>query len=151
MDVTLARDPSTNLIDLFIENGQVKLGRDIETAVLISLGTDREARPDDEVPGDDRGGWWADALNTDPNDRIGSRLWLLKGKKLTSANLEKAREYCIEALQWMIDDSIAAKIEVFTEENAAGRLGARIRIHRPGDDVLEYRYVDLWNELEQVI
>jgi phage gp46-like protein len=83
--------------------------------VLVSLLTDRLANADDEIPDGtgDRPGWWADMVlplaNAAPaGDLIGSRLWLLSRRKVTEPTRIDAIRYCIEALQWLLGDGIAA-------------------------------------------
>ncbi|WP_213977480.1 phage GP46 family protein, partial [Serratia marcescens] len=61
-------------------NGDLINGDDLQTAMIISLFTDRVARDDDDIDGEDRRGWWGD-MGEDHN--IGSRLWLLRRQKLT--------------------------------------------------------------------
>lgn len=101
----------------------------IETAVLVSLFTDRRALPDDRLePGEeDRRGWWATALDGKP---IGSRLWLLRRAKATAETLKRAKDMMREALQWMIEDGVAARVDVDAEWQARGRIAARITVHR---------------------
>lgn len=72
----------------------------IETAVIISLFTDRRAQPSDPIPDGttDRRGWWADSFRKRP---IGSRLWLLGREKTLESVLERAKTYADEALAWM--------------------------------------------------
>jgi phage gp46-like protein len=66
-------------------------------AVIISLFTWRRANPSDDLPGVgtqvQRMGWWGDSFPVVPNDRIGSRLWLLSRAKLTSETVARAKEY----------------------------------------------------------
>ncbi len=54
----------------------------LETAVIISLFTDRRAGENDELPATetDRRGWWGNTLQ-DADDEIGSKLWLLCREK----------------------------------------------------------------------
>ncbi|HGK5379316.1 TPA: phage GP46 family protein [Salmonella enterica subsp. enterica serovar Birkenhead] len=72
----------------------------IETAVVISLFTDRRAQPSDLIPDGttDRRGWWADSFRRRP---IGSRLWLLNREKTVSAVVERTKAYADEALAWL--------------------------------------------------
>lgn len=121
------------------ENGVIDLSEDLkglvqedglESAVLISLLTDRRAHDDDRLPDgeitpdqmpQDKRGWVGDSLGP-VNEFIGSRLWLLKREKQTEETRRRAKEYCEEALQWMIDDGHAASIDVRVEWNGIGRL-----------------------------
>ena len=79
----------------------------LETAVAISLFTDRRANIEDPLPDSSTNlrGWWADTT-------MGSRLWLLERSKTVDQVLSDASDYTKEALQWMIDDGVADKIEV---------------------------------------
>ncbi|EBM3801910.1 hypothetical protein FXQ12_17445 [Salmonella enterica] len=72
----------------------------IETAVIISLFTDRRAQPSDPIPDgtNDRRGWWADSFRPRP---IGSRLWLLNREKTVPAVVERTAAYADEALAWL--------------------------------------------------
>ena len=67
-------------------------------AVYMSLFLD--ARSD----ADEGGGWWAEKL-TRP---IGSLLWTLRTKKVTLETMRLAKLYTESALEWMIEDQIAA-------------------------------------------
>lgn len=108
------------------------LGQDgtLRTAVLLSLFTDRRARADDPLPepGASRRGWVGDALATVEGDRFGSRLWLLKRAKATAETARRAEDYCREALGWLVEDELAARVAVSAQWIAPGTLGARIEI-----------------------
>lgn len=116
----------------------------LETAVILSLFTDRRAEPTDDAPGGDRRGWWGDDYADVPGDRIGSRLWLLAREKQTGAALLRARSYAIEALTWMIDDGVASRIDVEATAPRAGRLVLAITIQRPGEDPRTFRFERAW-------
>ncbi|HEY2010523.1 MAG TPA: phage GP46 family protein [Rhizomicrobium sp.] len=110
-----------------INGAQLQTGNDLETAVLISLFTDRQAQPDDVIPdgtGDPRG-WWGDVPG---EPQIGSRLWLLSRSKLTTQVALKAKDFCTEALQWLIDDGVASAIAVVTEIVHPSRLYVQVTI-----------------------
>lgn len=105
-------------------------GSEIETAILISLFTDREALPDDAIPdgtGDPRG-WIGDAGQ---QYKIGSRIWLLSRAKQTAETLRRASDYIAEALQWMIDDGVVTRFDVTAEWVRTSTLGAQISAHLP--------------------
>lgn len=51
------------------------------------------------------------------NPEFGSRLHLLQRAKNTGRTERLAREYCLEALQWLQDIGRAKKIEVFTKRD----------------------------------
>jgi len=135
----------------------------LETAVILSLFTDRRAEADDVLPdgSDDRRGWWADAFPDVEGDRIGSRLWLLFREKDMRSVVNRAREYCIEALQWMLDEGVASKVEVLTgwvdrvsqrvteaksAQSMPGVLGIAIAITRPDGATHKFRFDKFWSQ-----
>lgn len=122
----------------------------LETAVLLSLFTDRWAETTDVLPSSetDRRGWWADAIPVVEGDLWGSRLWLLAREKEQASVLERAREYTREALQWMLDDKVAERVDVTAEIVSRGVLGLTIVIHRPKVDSSDFRFDYNWESQE---
>lgn len=118
----------------------------LESAVVISLFTDRRAQAGDPLPGapEDRRGWWGDAFGALDGDRIGSRLWLLNREKQLPAVVERAREYAQEALAWLIEDGIARAVNVTAEIVRTGVLGLRIEVVRADKRVAQYRFESFW-------
>lgn len=118
-------------------------GNDLQTAILISLFSDRLALADDAIPDGsaDRRGWWAD----DTQLPIGSRLWLLERAKLTTETLQAARDYIAEALQWLIDVGAVDHFEILTERTWAGLLGAQVTAFQADGTSQSARYVWAWS------
>lgn len=145
-DFRTAYRPDIGRADLAYSNGAIEIDDGLETAVIISIFTDRRARPDDVVPGDpsDRRGWWGDAYPAVTGDRIGSRLWLLAREKQLPSVVVRAREYVRESLQWMIDDGIAETIDIYAEITSPGTLGILVTIYRPLKGAVEFRYSYAW-------
>ncbi len=133
--------------DVAVIANDLALDEGLETAVELSLFTDRRADEGDSLPDGEtnRRGWWAD----DPLDRIGSRLWLLDRAKETAEVLERAEQYAREALQWLIDDLVATKIDVTAEPLTQVRgFGLAITIYRPARDPARYRFDRVWSAQE---
>jgi len=126
--------------DLATDNG-------LETAVIVSLFTDRRADDDDALPsGTDRRGWWADAYvlsRFGAPEPIGSRLWLLSREKTLAQALTKAQEYAAEALMWLVDDGAAAGVQVAAEQQG-DRLAIGVTIQRPLKPPAQYRFATFW-------
>lgn len=115
-------------------------------ATLISLFSWRKSNDDDGVDIPNRQGWWGDTFASETNDRIGSRLWLLRREKLTDDVVARAREYAKESLQWMIDDALASAVNVSTDREN-NRLNMSVEIVRPGDaQSIQARFQDLWEQ-----
>lgn len=137
--------------DLVFADGLIGTDDGLATAIAISLFTDARARADDPIPpGADPRGWWGDAFNADPDDRIGSRLWTLRREKLTAATALRARDMVREALQWLLDDQVVTSIDievVMLKPDASrfsGALLLTIWITRPGGPARE-RYDFVWD------
>lgn len=118
-------------------------GPALEAAIYVSLFTDRRARDDDTAAGPDRRGWWGDSFATEP---IGSRLWLLRREKRTETTRRRAEEMCVEAMAWLIDDEVAAKVSC-TAEWQGQMLALLIQVFEPDGTVRPFRYVWAWDEL----
>lgn len=104
----------------------------LKTQIINSLFLDRRAEPDDpgysELQHDLRG-WLADGFFIE-GDRWGSKLWLLSYIGVTSTSpddavLKWAKAWTEQALQWLIADGVASRIDVTTWYPKP----ERIRIH----------------------
>jgi phage gp46-like protein len=116
-------------------------------AVIVSLFTWRRARPDDELPGSARMGWWGDSFASVDGDRIGSRLWLLARAKLTAQTVARAREYAQEALAWLVADGVASRVEVEAERMGTTGLALACRITRSDGRTVDLRFSNVWESL----
>lgn len=123
IDLALVYDAGRRRADLALAaDGDLALDDTPATPMLISLGTDRRARPDDAVPDEaaqsgqaepasllSRRGWAGDAL--DAGGRlIGSRLWLLDRAKETEMTRRFAEEWAREALSWALAETGRAAV-----------------------------------------
>lgn len=120
----------------------------LETAVIISLFTDRRASAEQippEYEQDDLRGYWGDITNASATDQTGSLLWLLSREKELPQTLSRAEQYCRDALSWMIDDLVAARIEVAASYSSRGVMLLLIDIYRPTGQSVRYRYSYEWS------
>lgn len=124
--------------DLAVASGDLLTDDGLLTAVVVSLFTDRQAEPGDELPAGetDRRGWWADAtlpkLAGAP-DNIGSRLWLLRREKQLPEVVARAREYATEALQWLLREGRVDGLAVEADIAAPGHLRISVALTVPGE------------------
>lgn len=147
-DIALFWDAEAVAADLSLVAGDLATEAGLKTAVIVSLFTDRRARPDDRLPqdGGDRRGWWGDVAAREADDQIGSRLWLLSREKQTPQVVARAREYALEALGWMLRDRVASSVEVEAEITRPGVLGLGVIITRP-DGPGRQRFDFVWKGL----
>lgn len=92
-------------------------------------------------------GFWGDTYAAVPGDRWGSRLWLLARETLTAGTVAKARDLAREALEWMVVDKVAERIQVEASHNGFDRLDMRILVDEPGGARLDIRFADIWSAI----
>lgn len=107
-DIALRYDAMRGCCDMVFDGRDLVVDRTALTPMLVALGTDRRARPDDDIPNPDtdrlspvtlqgRRGWPGDAL--DVSGRLfGSRLWLLVRQKHSEAVRQLAENIVAEAM-----------------------------------------------------
>jgi Mu-like prophage protein gp46 len=150
MDAALTFLSGSFNADIRISKGDLVREEDLETAITLSLFSDRRAAADDPIEkGESLRGWWGDTFAEVKNDKFGSKLWLLRREKQLQSVLDRAKQYAQESLQWLIDDRVASKVLVITEivgEKPSGILGIRIEVTRPtGLQTFQFDYV--WNQI----
>ena len=129
-----------------IDNQETSLKR----AVEISLFTWCRANPGDQVEDDERYGWWGDSFPQVADDRIGSRLWLLRRRKLTPETISGAVTYAREALQWLIDDRHVVDVQILTARAGNNRLNLGTVLTLPTGERLEIYPHEDWQVLYAV-
>jgi len=139
--------------DMLFQENDLLMDHGLVSAVFVSLFTDRRARADDTLPDPDgsRRGWWGDTLLDLDNhgDKIGSRLWLLSREKTENEVLRRAEDYTREALKWMTEDGVAAKVDA--EAYRQGPVGNDVlailaKIHKTDGEVVNLRFESEWYE-----
>ncbi len=135
-------------LDLKIENGDYVADDGLENAVLISLFTDRFVPAAELPPGiEDNAGWWADRIDPESTDRIGSRIWVFNRiGKINPETRNGLVDATKEALQWMIDAGIAERIRVVGTVVTGERIDLPIKIFRPRDEDRSFNF--LWDGQE---
>jgi phage gp46-like protein len=148
-DIALIWSNIEGAADMRLEAGSLATDAGLNTAIIISMFSDARAREDDVLPGgEDRRGWWADALSPSGEpDPIGSRLWLLAREKRLPAVIERARFYTAEALDWLVRDGVAASVTVTAEAQGADRLAIGVEVRRPDGRAFAHRYDYTWEAL----
>jgi phage gp46-like protein len=149
-DIALVWDNEAGAADIAVVANDLQADDGLETAVFLSLFTDRRAEDSDTLPdaAADRRGWWADGVPVVPDDKWGSRLWLLSRAKNEPGTAQRAREYAEEALAWLVEDRVTDRVAVAAEVTEAGLLVLDIAVYRPGQDVARYRYDYVWASQE---
>lgn len=138
--------------DFSVGTGDITNENGLETAVIISLFTNCRANDDDTLPdpsSTDKQGWWGDQASPDvENDQIGSRIWVyLDRAKTTQETLMHVKQAAEEALQWLIEDGVAVKVEAEVERGGAigtDRIHMRVKIYKYYEETITYEYDFNW-------
>jgi phage gp46-like protein len=133
-------------------------GYDLQSAVIIALGTDARAPSTEELPdpdATDRRGWWGDmdAEELWGGWPVGCLLWLLQRAKITGpgsrdgSTLARAEGWTREAMAPFTVRRIASQIDVLAEQIDTQRIDVGVVISRGPEAAIELRYSELWDDL----
>ena len=117
IDLKLSLDDN-DIYDINIDdNGDIENINSFDTAILMSLITDKRADESEVKQPQNRRGWWGNSLNDDIDYEIGSKLWLLEQERATQDILNNSIDYTSECLSWMIEDNLVDDIIIDAELN----------------------------------
>lgn len=143
---------------LMTDQNLIADGYDLQSAVIVALGTDALAPVSEELPdpdATDRRGWWGD-MDADliwEGWPVGCLLWLLSRAKLTGplarqgSTLSRAEGWTRDAMRPFTQRRIASRIDVMPEQLGTDRIDVGVTIYRGPDQEIELRYSELWDEL----
>lgn len=124
----------------------------LDRAIVISLFTWRRALPSDPVDDTDLQGWWGDSFPPVADDRIGSRLWLLRRRALVDSTVRDAITYAREALAWLVEDGHLISYEVEAERQGREVLAMRIiGIRTDGQQERLAEFNDVWQVIQNAL
>lgn len=129
--------------DLFFENGDLQMGKSLENAVLVSLGSDARVAEKsfrNELQDD---GWWGEP--TFEGDKWGSLLHTVFKRKNDPNVVLLAKQYAEDSLKWIVEDGVAKSVNVDVSDIGNG-LSMEVSVTK-GDEEKKYRYELLWNEV----
>jgi len=125
LDLALTYDATRRCCDLVLDDEfNLVLDETPVTPILLSVGLDRRASPDDDLPEgrsqflapisfSERRGALLDGLNA-ATDMAGCKMWLLERAKETETTRQLAEYYLAEGLAWAeTDTGTPAEIEVW--------------------------------------
>lgn len=150
-DIRLVWNVDTQTADWQIVDGALDASADLETSVIASLFTWARADADDVLPApDDRKGWLGDLDGDEIHGvkTVGSRLWLLTRELQTETTRQRAIAYVLEALQWLVDKAVVARMTVDATWQGRGFLTLAVRLYDPsGDALLDQHYAWAWQQM----
>jgi phage gp46-like protein len=135
-------------------------GYDLQSAVIVALGTDAVAPPDMELPdpdATDRRGWWGD-MEADAIWQgwpVGCLLWLLSRAKIVGvdaregATLTRVTGWTRDAMRPFLQRRIASRIDVEPAQTGISRIDVGVTIYRGPNKEIDLLYSDLWDDLKE--
>lgn len=133
------------LFDIDIVDGDLESDEGLETAVAISIFSDRRVTDEElSFPQTDKKGWWGDMFPDVDQDQIGSRLWLIGREKVLQETAKRAEDYCKEGLAWLIEDGVAKSVAVAAAYDLNKYLRIAIDIAKPDGNSSKFQV--LWDK-----
>lgn len=121
--------------------GDIDSEDSFDTAIIVSLFSDRRASASEVPDPRFRRGW----IGNESNEfEIGSKLWLFHQARATQDTRNGVRDAADEALEWLVDDGFAEAIQSAELVVLPNGMGLSIEIKRPTGEVVK-RFFELWN------
>ena len=141
IDATL-QELAGGLYDMQIgSDGDILSEDSFDTAIIVSLLTDRRANESEVLEAQNRRGWIGN--ESTPGIEIGSKLWLFEQSRLNRTAIDGVGVVARDALQWLVDDGHAVSIIAASAVRTATGLTLEVTIERHNSEV-ETRFFDLW-------
>ena len=131
---------STGSFSISFAGGDFTKEDGFDTAINMSLFTDKRASEDRISDPGERRGWLGNTVSPVEDRQLGSYLWLLDQRKLTPDTRNDAISYSIDALNWLVEDGFAKSVIATAE--IIPRLGIELKITitpNTGDELVYYR------------
>lgn len=148
-DLSFKYDKEKGFADIQTAVGDFVFGDDLETAIGLSLFTDRRASSQEIkefqvgiIERQSRRGYWANTFRDVPQ---GSGLWLLYRSKKQAITRARAESYALESLQWLKQNGVAASVDVTATLTGASGLDIAVRVIKPSGEDLNYKYQFVWS------
>jgi phage gp46-like protein len=150
-DIRVIFDQTTCSFSWGVVNNDLDITHDLDTAISISLFSDRVAGPDYVAPPGttgvvDKRGHFSDSYEV---IKIGSRLWQLKrAKKIGNTLLQEVKDMSQEALQWLLDYNIASTLLIQTSWQSPRIIAIAVTVTEPVNGITsKFTYAWAWQTL----
>lgn len=111
------------IYDLVIDpdTGDLATTDGLDSAIFVSLFSDRRAYADEVSDPRKRRGWIGDLVSEVTGDKFGSGLWLYEQHRLTPTVENGVRLEAEQALSWLVDEDLVTYVEAETLRLPAAR------------------------------
>lgn len=147
MDVALFFNGETFTGDVLVVAGALGTDDSLETAVFLSIFSDRRADAGDDLPPGEtwRRGYALEGVGGVAGDRFGSKFWLRRRLKQTEETRLLIEQDARDALAWLIEDQVAKEVQVEASWVRMEALGLVVRVARPDGRKETHRWQIPWN------
>lgn len=129
--------------DLEIDtDGDLKKVDSFDTAIFMSLLTEKRADISEQVVPELRRGWWGNESNEIIDYEIGTKLWLLDQARNIQDVANTGVTYALDCLQWLLDDNYLKDI-IVTSTRTISNITLNIKLVRD-DNKVERLFYELW-------
>lgn len=133
--------------------GDFRAEQGLATQILIHLMTDRRVEDSELRHGEANRGWFGDSFDIqDGEERLGSRLWLLRRTAITDETAVLVEDYVREALQPLIDQEAIVSLDVtVTVDKQGNRVDWLVNTYgRDGERSFNGKFQLFWEQLNGV-
>ncbi len=124
-------------------DGDLKGSNSIDTAVLMSLFTDKRASSDEISEPGQRRGWFGNLFNDDITYEIGSLIWLYSNQgRLDDELVNNLNDKALDSLNWMITDNVVNDIKANSSITSNNQVTLNLKCFI-GQNIIERNYT-LW-------
>jgi len=144
LDIKLTND--TGVFDVTFENGDFTIDRGLETALVVSILSDRRASSSQVPQPELRRGWIGDLVTSLPGYKIGSHIWLFEQSRTTQETLSGIEDSAKKALDWMLSSGLIVNVDANATYNVSdSSVLLRITVTSP-DGSVSMKAFNLWKE-----
>jgi phage gp46-like protein len=123
-------------------DGDIETEDAFDSAILVSLASDRRAN-ESEVPNAAQRRGWIGNEDT-PGFEQGSKLWLFEQSRLTRTVMNQVSDEARNALQWLVGDDLAVRVLETSVRVTESQVVLEVQIER-SPSIVEQRFFDLWD------
>ncbi len=123
-------------------DGDIATEDSFDTALVVSLLSDRRANESEVPESHRRRGWIGNEVT--PGFEIGSKVWLFEQARLNRTTMNGIADAARDALQWFIDDDLVVAVRnVQVALVGRDQVSLEVTIERTSSEV-EKRFFTLW-------
>lgn len=142
LDIKLVQQPDLSY-DLEFENGDFIIDDGLETALVVSILSDRRADNSQVSQRELRRGWIGDLVTTLPGFKLGSHIWLSEQARITQETLTTIQDSAEKSLDWMFSAELITEVEARASITTKSSILLLITVTSPNGSVSTKAF-NLW-------